>query len=131
MLTTAKVLTPYGKLLYFSHLKNLLQINIDFMRYPMCFQKQSIWHSMIKPFIFIYIFPGQYWLVHSITQSLLGKEVGCAESFTALSKNEFAKSCQRMKTSRLGSGGQHKPSTGCPGFTHKVDLPHESKTFVL
>lgn len=30
MLTTAKVLTLYGKLLYFFHLKNLLQINIDF-----------------------------------------------------------------------------------------------------
>lgn len=30
MLTTAKVLTLYGRLLYFSHLKNLLQINIDF-----------------------------------------------------------------------------------------------------
>lgn len=30
MLTTAKVLTLYGRLLYFSHVKNLLQISIDF-----------------------------------------------------------------------------------------------------
>lgn len=30
MLTTAKVLTLYGRLLCLSHLKNLLQINIDF-----------------------------------------------------------------------------------------------------
>lgn len=86
---------------------------------------------MIQPFIFTHIFPGQYWLVHSVTQRLLGKEVGCAESLIALSKTEFAKSCQRMEGSWLGSGGQHKPSTGCPGFTHKADKPQESKTFVL
>lgn len=85
---------------------------------------------MIKPFIFTHIFPGQYWLVHSITQRLLGKKAGRAESLV-LSKNEFAKSCQRMEASWLESGGQHKPSTDCPGFTHKADLPHESKTFVL
>lgn len=30
MLTTAEVTTLCGKLLYFSHVKNLLQINIDF-----------------------------------------------------------------------------------------------------
>lgn len=86
---------------------------------------------MIKPFIFTHIFPGQCWLVHSITQRLFGKEAACAESLVVLSKNEFAKSCQRMEASWLGSGGQHKPCTGCPSFTYKADLPHESKTFVL
>lgn len=30
MLTAAKVLNFYGRLLYFYHLKNLLQVNIDF-----------------------------------------------------------------------------------------------------
>lgn len=53
MVTAAKVLTLYEKLLYFPHIKNALKINIDFNEifYGFSTLNRSIWHSLIKLFI--------------------------------------------------------------------------------
>lgn len=60
MLTTAKVLALYGRLLYFSHLKNLLQIKIDFNEIFYVFSTLNRVFGTQWPFIFTHISPGQY-----------------------------------------------------------------------
>ena len=50
MVTAAKALTLYEKLLYFPHIQNPLEINTDFNEifYVFSTLNRSIWHSLIN-----------------------------------------------------------------------------------